>query len=70
MKMTRSIIAMTLALATTFAHAGDSAPFLLDTRDDNLAHLNPPITITWDASWIGGQPDATVVISDNGTEVK
>ena len=28
------------------------------------------IVLSWDASWIGGDSDATVVIADNGVEVK
>ena len=69
MKMTKTILAMAAAMSVMVGYAGDSAPFRIDTRDDNLAHLNP-FTMTWDASWIGGSSDATVVIADNGNEIK
>lgn len=69
MKLIKSIIGMVAALAATVGYAGDSAPFRLDTRDDNLAHLNL-ITLTWDASWIGGDASAIVWIEDNGEEIK
>ncbi len=69
MKLIKTIITMVSAMAATVGYAGDSAPFRLDTCDDNIAHIKP-FTMTWDASWIGGRSDATVVISDNGNEIK
>ena len=69
MKLTKSIVAITATLVATAAMAGDSAPFLLDTRAE-LAVKSSSIAITYDAAWIGGDAGATVVISDNGVEVK
>ena len=45
----------------------DSAPFLLDTCSEPV--VASTIVVTWDASWIGGDENATVVIEDNGTEI-
>ena len=45
--------------------AGDSAPFLLDTTDFLIT-----APITYNSSWIGGNPSAEVVISADGTEIK
>ena len=52
--------------------AGDSAPFLLDTTTTSTLSLtdSDSLSISWDASWIGGDANATVVIADNGAEVK
>ena len=45
-----------------------SAPFDIDI---GTSLVDPqPIFISYDASWIGGDTNATVVISDNGTEVR
>ena len=67
MKMTKTILTMAAAMAMTIGHAGDSAPFRLDT---STSPVGDSISISWDASWIGGNANATVVIRDNGTEVK
>ena len=65
MKLIKSIMVM-VALATTLVHAGDSVPFLLDTTTP----VTDSLTVSWDAAWIGGDANATVVIADNGIEVK
>ena len=70
MKMTKSILAMVVALAATVGYAGDSAPFRLDTVAVSTGVLVDSITLPYDASWVGGNANATVVIKDNGTEVK
>ena len=67
MKLIKSIIAIITALVATAVHGADSAPMVIDLRD---APLVDDIQISWDASWIGGDANATVVIKDNGTEVK
>ena len=67
MKLIKSILTMAAALAATVGYAGDSAPFRLDT---STSPVGDSISISWDASWIGGNANATVVIKDNGTEVK
>ena len=70
MRMTKSIAAITMALFATFARAGDSAPFLLDTVTPSTSPTVTSLSVSWNASWIGGNANATVVIADNGTEVK
>ena len=67
MKMTKSILAMMVALAAMFAQGGDSEPFVLDTREERAVVSS--IVLPWDAAWIGGDEDATVVIEDNGVEI-
>lgn len=45
---------------------GNSSPVKIDSR----ARAEPVVTsVSWDASWIGGEGTATVVITDNGIEV-
>ena len=69
MKMTQRIAIFAMAaLAATVSRAGDSTPFPLDTRTEPL--VADSIAVTYDASWIGGDGSATVVISDNGVEVR
>ena len=70
MKMKKTVLAMTAAVAATVGFAGDSAPFLLDTVTTSTSSAVDSLAISWDASWIGGDAGATVVIADNGTEVK
>ena len=65
MRIARTIIAMTVAVMA-FGSAGDTAPFLLDTAQPAVDSLS----VSWDAAWIGGDANATVVIADNGAEVK
>ena len=66
MKMMKSILIMCMMFVAAFSHAGESAPFLLDTRD---ASAVSSANIAYDSSWIGCDRSATVVIFDNGTEV-
>ncbi len=70
MKLIKSIIAMAAALAATVGYAGDSSPFRLDTVTIESEPLISSLNVSWDASWIGGRSDATVVIRDNGIEAK
>ena len=67
MKISKAIIVMVAAMAATVGNAGDSAPFRLDTRTSPLVDSLP---VSWNAEWIGGDTNATVVISDNGTELR
>ena len=67
MKMTKTILTIAVALAATAVLAGDSASFRLDT---STSPVGDSISISWDASWIGGEVNATVVIADNGMEIK
>ena len=46
---------------------GESASVSIDTKRTALVGSLP---VAWDASWIGGNARATVVIEDNGVEVK
>jgi hypothetical protein len=59
------IISLIVLLLAIISQAGDSVPFLLNT-------INPLITapITYNSSWIGGNPSAEVVISADGSEIK
>ena len=70
MKMARTILTMAAALAAMIGYAGDSAPFRLDTVTTSTSPAVGSLLISWDASWIGGRSDATVVIRDNGIEAK
>ncbi len=45
--------------------SGGSAPVAIDSRIEPVVD-----TVLWDASWVGGDTNATVVITDNGSEVK
>ena len=57
--------------ASTFVvQADDSAPFLLDTLATSTTQTVDSLSVSWNALWIGGDADATVVVADNGTEVK
>ena len=47
--------------------SGDSASVAIDLTSEPLVDS---ISISWDASWVGGDAGATVVITDNGTEIK
>ena len=47
--------------------SGDSVPVAIDTRDEPTVDV---LDISWNAAWVGGDEDATVVITDNGKEVK
>ena len=69
MRMTKMAVTMTVAIAATIGYAGDSAPIRLDTDRPSFVD-NDTLTLTWDASWIGGDANATVMIVDNGVEVK
>lgn len=50
--------------------SGDSEFFLLDTVMTLESPLVDSISGSWNSSWIGGDAEAMVVITDNGTEVK
>ena len=47
--------------------SGDSAPFVLNNA---TSPSSESVVLPWNAEWIGGDANATVVITDNGTEVK
>ena len=49
--------------------AAEAAPVATDSRMDVEPALDS-VVVAWDASWIGGDAGATVVIADNGAEVK
>ena len=49
--------------------AAEAAPVAIDSRVDVEPVLDS-VVVAWDAAWIGGDANATVVIADNGTEVK
>ncbi len=70
MKLVKSIVAIAAAMVASVGYAGDSAPFRLDTVTISTSPTVDSLSISWDASWVGGNANATVVIADNGTEVK
>ena len=70
MRMSRQLIVITAAFTVVSVCAKDSAPFLLDTVTTSMSPLCELVQISWDASWVGGDINATVVIADNGTEVR
>ena len=49
--------------------SGDSASVAIDLRT-GIEPVLDAVVLPWNASWIGGDANATVVIADNGTEVK
>ena len=49
--------------------SGDSASVAIDSRMYTEPVLDS-VVLPWNSSWIGGDANATVVIADNGTEVK
>lgn len=61
---------MFVMLSAVFVQAADSAPFLLDTVTPSTSPAVDSISISWNASWVGGNVNATVVIRDNGIEIK
>ena len=67
MRMRKSVVLMAMAFSAMFGHAGDSAPFVLDNA---TSPSGESVVLPWNAEWIGGNANATVVITDNGTEVK
>ena len=67
MRVRKLVVAMTMAFAAVFCHAGDSAPFVLDNVTSPSGET---VVLPWNAEWIGGDANATVVITDNGIEVK
>ena len=67
MKLMKSIIALAAALAATVGHAGDSAPFFLDTMIETRVPRATE-TITYSTAW--GEPPpagAVAVVEVNGT---
>ena len=67
MKMAKTILSTTMVFAAMLCHAGDSSPFVLDNA---TSPSGESVVLPWNAEWIGGDANATVVITDNGTEVK
>ena len=52
---------------STGVQAGDSLPFRLDTT---MSPVVDSLLVSFNAAWVGGDTDATVVVTDNGMEVK
>ena len=67
MKMSKTILSITMVFAAMFVLAGDSAPFVVDNA---TSPSGESVVLPWNAEWIGGNANATVVITDNGVEVK
>ena len=69
--MVKTILAA-IASALTLTSFGDvicsgvSATVAIDSRVEPVLDS---VEVAWDATWIGGDANATVVIADNGTEV-
>ena len=66
-RMRKLIVAISIMVLTAVGHAGDSVPFVLDNA---TSPSGESVILPWNAEWIGGSANATVVITDNGTEVK
>ena len=67
MKIIRAIIVLSTVLFAVLGQAGDSAPFVLDTREEPIVR---EAKLAYDSSWIGDSSSSTtIVITDNGTEV-
>jgi len=47
----------------------DSTSVAIDVQENAGGTLDS-VVLTWDASWVGGDSGATVVIADNGAEIK
>ena len=67
MRKIKMMFVMTAAIVAMVTNAGDSTPIVIDLRNEPVTDT---IAISWDALWIGSDASATVVITDNGTEVK
>ena len=70
MRTVKLIVKMTAMLAVVVAPAEDTAPFRLDTVTPCASPAVTSLSVLWDATWIGGDVNATVVVADNGTEVR
>ena len=68
MKMTQRIAIFAMATLSTLTATAATTTLRLDTRTAPI--VADSIAVTYDASWIGGDAGATVVISDNGAEAK
>ena len=68
MRMRKLVVTTTMTFAVILGYAGDSAPFVVDNVP--LLPFGESVVLPWNAEWIGGDTNATVVIMDNGTEVK
>ena len=67
MRKRKFVVAMIMMVLASFGYAEDSAPFVLDNA---TSPSGESIVLPWNAEWIGGNANATVVITDNGIEVK
>ena len=68
MNSAKPIVSAIAAFAVALSANGATTTLRLDTRTTPI--VADTIDITWDSSWIGCDAGATVVIRDNGTEVK
>lgn len=74
--MTSKIVTIMMAMgASIIAQANiisssDSAPIMIDSGVMYLNTTNQTYSIEWDATWIGENESAEVVIADNGVEIK
>ena len=68
MKMTQRIAIFAMAALSTLTATAAMVTLRLDTRTAPI--VADSIAVTYDASWIGGDGSAMVVISDNGVEVR
>lgn len=63
--MTFSVVVVAQMTLGSVICSGDSASVVIDSRTEPVAN-----SVLWNVSWIGGDAGATVVITDNGVEVK
>ena len=67
MRMAKLMAASVVLLAALAGRAGDSAPLTIDLRNEPVVDS---VAVSWNAAWVGGDAGATVVIADNGTEIR
>ena len=61
------IAALTMAGMVVCSRAADSAPFMVD----NVRPItSESLVLTWNSEWVGGDSEATVVIVDDGVEIR
>ena len=70
MKILKSIITLIMLLTVQSGLAADSTAFQLDTVMTATSPIVDSLSVNWDAEWIGGNPEASVLITDNGAELK
>ena len=69
MKIVKAVFAAAVMLIAWCGLAADSTAFKLDTVTPVTSPVVDSLPVNWDAEWIGGAEDATVLITDNEAEL-